>query len=94
MHLWSPQDGAGVSINPLNATVYTYKSATLTSAEEKDRRFIAHLLSNTMEGEDFEDENGKGLFKRALKKLGRLNADEMYAFEPALCIGEGQRSIT
>ncbi|WP_209713648.1 T6SS immunity protein Tdi1 domain-containing protein [Duganella sp. 1411] len=36
---------------------------------------------------DIEDVKEKNLFKRALKKLGPVAADEMYGFEPALCIG-------
>lgn len=36
---------------------------------------------------DFEDINDKPLFKRALKKLGRLEPDELYGFEPALALG-------
>jgi hypothetical protein len=36
---------------------------------------------------DFDDASNKPLFARALKKLGRLSHDEMYAFEPALALG-------
>ena len=36
---------------------------------------------------DFKDDKEKPLFKKALKKLGPLNSDEIYAFEPALSIG-------
>lgn len=36
---------------------------------------------------DIDDIKEKKLFQRALKKLGRLSQDEMYAFEPALCLG-------
>lgn len=36
---------------------------------------------------DIEDEKEKKIFKRAVKKLGALRADEMYGFEPALVIG-------
>ncbi|WP_439853678.1 T6SS immunity protein Tdi1 domain-containing protein [Pseudomonas yamanorum] len=43
---------------------------------EIERRFFQSLIDNL----------GKPLFQRALAKLGPLGADEMYAFEPALCI--------
>jgi hypothetical protein len=36
---------------------------------------------------DCEDINEKPLFNRALKKLGRLNHDEMYGFVPARALG-------
>jgi hypothetical protein len=35
----------------------------------------------------FNDESGTPMFERALKKLGPLESDEMYAFEPALIAG-------
>lgn len=42
---------------------------------------------------DHIDKDGKKLFDRAVKKLGVLKADEMYAFEPALALG-GVESLT
>ncbi len=36
---------------------------------------------------DLADIKDKPLFKKALKKLGRLASDEMYGFEPALALG-------
>ncbi len=40
---------------------------------------------------DFYDSNDKPLFKRALKKLGCLEPDELYGFEPALALGGVER---
>jgi hypothetical protein len=40
---------------------------------------------------DFEDESEKPLFKRAVKKLGIVGPDEIYAFEPALALGGSAR---
>lgn len=45
------------------------------------------FLGMTVEYTDVEDENGRPLFKRALKRLGPLAADEMYGFEPAVVLG-------
>ncbi|WP_225936339.1 GAD-like domain-containing protein [Caballeronia sp. NK8] len=36
---------------------------------------------------DLQDESGKPLFARALSRLGAVEPDEMYAFEPALIAG-------
>lgn len=36
---------------------------------------------------DLKDENSQPLFERAIKKLGRLEPDEMYGFEPTLVLG-------
>ncbi|MCT9253865.1 type VI secretion system immunity protein, TaeI family [Acinetobacter baumannii] len=48
---------------------------------------------STKDSLDHIDKNGKKLFDRAVKKLGVLKADEMYAFEPALALG-GEESLT
>ncbi|VXC49345.1 T6SS immunity protein Tdi1 domain-containing protein [Pseudomonas sp. 9Ag] len=45
------------------------------------------LGSTSREGLDFEDNQGKPLFQPALAKEGPVGEHEMYAFEPALCIG-------
>jgi hypothetical protein len=34
-----------------------------------------------------EDDEGEGLFERALAQLGPLSKDELYGFEPALVLG-------
>ncbi|WP_407513900.1 T6SS immunity protein Tdi1 domain-containing protein, partial [Acinetobacter baumannii] len=46
----------------------------------------------TKDSLDHIDKNGKKLFDRAVKKLGVLKVDEMYAFEPALALG-GEESL-
>lgn len=40
---------------------------------------------------DLDDEDGKPLFGRTLKKLGPLASDEMYGFEPAIVLGGKMR---
>lgn len=41
---------------------------------------------------DTEDNNGKPLFERAVKKFGPLNSDEIFGFEPSLIVG-GKASL-
>lgn len=48
------------------------------------RSFFA---GSTRRYSDLSDDNGRPLFERALKKLGPLAPDEMYALEPALVAG-------
>jgi hypothetical protein len=43
--------------------------------------------SNNAGSNDLSDADNKLLFARALKKLGRLQRDEMYGFVPALALG-------
>ena len=40
---------------------------------------------------DLDDESGQPLFKRALAKVGPLEEDEVYGFEPALVLGGKMR---
>ncbi len=59
----------------------------LPTKEEKER-FIGIFISNIdKEYVDAFDKDEKLLFKKALKKLGKLEADEMYAFVPAPALG-------
>lgn len=48
---------------------------------------LAFFASKKQKSSDFYDWKDKPLFKRALRKLGPLQSDEMYGFEPALTIG-------
>lgn len=60
---------------------------TSIDAERLEKHIDIFFSVVDEENIDEEDENGKPLFKRALKKLGPLEANEMYGFEPALCLG-------
>ena len=44
------------------------------------------IAANENSLEEF-DENGDALFKRALKEIGPLSSNEIYGFEPRLCLG-------
>lgn len=58
-----------------------------TPNPQADRAFGIFLGATSRESLDFEDGQGKPLFNRVLMKLGPVAENEMYAFEPALCIG-------
>ena len=57
--------------------------------KERGEERSIELFFATMRKESFEqdDVNEKPLFEQALKNLGPLEADEMYAFVPALALG-------
>jgi hypothetical protein len=57
-----------------------------------DWLFSIFLALKEAKREDTDAENGKPLFDRAVKKLGPLAADEMFAFTPALALG-GKSSL-
>lgn len=85
--LWSPSRGASVTIHPLTSSVVISRGDSLLTSEDRRLEFTAFLLAQEVKRHDFEDAKGQPLFKRALKKLGRLKYGEMYGFEPALCAG-------
>lgn len=77
--------GLTIIINPLISSLTTLEPTL--EAEESDSAISAFFLSKDKEDFDFDDQKDKPIFARALKKLGPLKSDEMYAFEPALSIG-------
>lgn len=84
--LWNETAGQTATISPLHGIVYTYP-ADERMLTRKDVALASFFSDQDPDDLDFDDENEKPLFKKALKKLGRLKNDEMYGFEPALCIG-------
>jgi hypothetical protein len=86
LFLWGEKSGQTGTIVTLDATLYSYPD-DIRVLTRPDSAIASFFSDQDPEGLDLEDENEKPLFKKSLKKLGKLNADEMYGFEPALCIG-------
>jgi hypothetical protein len=57
------------------------------SARDLNAEVQSFFLGREKKNCDMVDEHGKRLFPDALGKLGALEADEMYGFEPALVLG-------
>ena len=85
LYLWGRKTGMNVIIEPLLGTITNFQS-TLDEGRE-DSAMLAFFASKKQKSSDFYDWKDKPLFKKALKKLGPLQPDEMYGFEPALAIG-------
>lgn len=85
LYLWGRKTGMNVIIEPLLGTITNFQS-TLDEGRE-DSAMFAFFASKKQKSSDFYDWKDKPLFKKALKKLGPLQPDEMYGFEPALAIG-------
>ena len=84
MYLWGENSGRTLDILP------TYSMLFPTPPDDdglSDLDIQVLISSMTKDKLDFTDENDKKLFKKVLKKLGRLSPDEMYGFEPALALG-------
>jgi hypothetical protein len=85
--VWGKTSGDSITINSNFGMIFPtdYSEKLKERGEERS----VELFFATMRKEAFEqdDVNEKPLFEQALKKLGPLEADEMYAFVPALALG-------
>jgi hypothetical protein len=87
LFLWGKNTGVSVTINPLVSTIITAEPDRNVVEGAPDLALISFFATLDRDYLDFEDIKEKHLFDRALKKLGPLKNDEMYAFEPALALG-------
>jgi hypothetical protein len=87
LFLWGKKSGRSLTINSPWAMIFPSDDSDRIS-KGKSNDLIRHFFfSLEKENLDFEDYLEKALFNRALKTLGPLEPDEMYAFEPALALG-------
>ncbi|VWC82338.1 hypothetical protein BLA39750_01295 [Burkholderia lata] len=85
LFLCGESTGRSVKIVPLLNTIFV-RNLTRKNPEQLDLSIKA-FFGLDKETCELGDESGKPMFDRALKNLGPLEADEMYAFEPALIVG-------
>lgn len=87
LYAWGERYQRKITVSSLAGGIVALKNQLHKPNPQPDRSVGIFLGSSTRESLDFEDNQGKPLFQRALAKLGPVGEDEMYAFEPALCIG-------
>ena len=85
--VWKKGHGKFMRIVPLEYRVYVFAPNKHVKAGKEDFSLGVFISQIDLATLDFEDEREKPLFRRAVKKLGMVAADEMYAFEPALSLG-------
>lgn len=85
--LWNKNTGQNVTLVPLNSQIITSPANKNVQSGDDTIALRSFLIGKDSKNLDIEDVKEKKLFQRALKKLGRLKPDEMYGFEPALCLG-------
>ncbi len=91
LYVCGERTGVSVRIScPINAIFALPKELKPKSKENQDwsvRSFFGLSASDC----DLKDESGVQLFERAVAKLGPLEPDEVYGFEPAIVLGGKMR---
>jgi len=92
LYVCGERSGANVTICcELNAITAFAKSLKPKSDDSRDNSIRSFFASSNKTDFDLKDEHRTPLFDRALAKLGPLQADEVYGFEPALVLGGEKR---
>ncbi len=92
LYLCGARCGRNLTINPhISAITGLAKELKQKTSEDLDLSIKSFFGSVSISDFDVKDESRKGLFQRAVKKLGLLEPDEMYAFQPALMLGGNMR---
>lgn len=86
LYLWGEKTGYSVTVECSVSAIYSF-GRSLTQDIDARRFFGNRSPANC----DLDDESGQPLFERALAKLGPLEPDEVYGFEPALVLGGKMR---
>ncbi|RAU46406.1 MULTISPECIES: GAD-like domain-containing protein [unclassified Pseudomonas] len=81
LYLWQSRTGSTLNIDSVYAR-YSLSARPLMSKAEANHHVEVFFMNKDRDTDDFDD-----LFTAALKKLGRLEPDEMYGFVPALVLG-------
>jgi hypothetical protein len=87
LYVWGKESGSCITIHPLSSSVVTTEPEKFESDSDRELDIASFFVTRDKDDYDFKDHDENPLFRRALKKLGPLDSDEMYAFEPALCLG-------
>ena len=88
LYVWRDKSGWASKITPHEHTILPRDIPSTPISREERERFIGIFISGmNKKSADSYDKDEKLLFKKALKKLGKLEHDEMYAFVPALALG-------
>lgn len=87
LYAWGERYQRMITVSSLAGGIVALKNQLQKVNPNPDQALGIFLATSRKDSLDFDDEQGKALFQRALVKLGAVGENEMYAFEPALCIG-------
>ena len=89
LYVWAKGKGKVMKIYPTtNAINYFLENDANDFSDETENTEMSYFWGfKDVESEDYEDENDTPMFQKALKKFGRLHADEMYGFSLSPALG-------
>ena len=91
LFLWGQKTGGSVTISCATNSIICLRSNLKRRLDDPDFYARTFFSNKTIDRCDLDDESGQPLFKRALAKLGSLEPDEVYGFEPAIVTGGKMR---
>ena len=88
LYLWGKKTGHRYVVSVINGTIYE-QSGDEKRIVERGEDYAMQLFFGVKDPKncDVQDEENKPLFEHAVKKLGPLGPDEVFAFEPAIGAG-------
>jgi hypothetical protein len=88
LYVWGDKCAGTLSITPYEHSILPQDLPKEPITKKQKERFLGIFISGmNKELADAYDKDEKLLFKKALKKLGTLEPDEMYGFVPAQALG-------
>lgn len=88
LYLWETGKGNTLSLTSfLNMIFFDATADRKSYSKEEENLAMAQFFLIRPNGIDKKDSRGRPLFGRALKKFGKINCDEMYAYKLALFLG-------
>lgn len=91
LYLWGEKTGDSVTVACSIHSVIAFSSHLSKTMDDPDFDARVFFSNKSPDYCDLNDESGQPLFERALAKLGPLQPDELYGFEPALVLGGKMR---
>jgi hypothetical protein len=87
LYAFGSKNGRYFGVTPYWNAVFANKSWVTSVDHEWDETITQFFGFSTKEDYDVEDIKEKGMFDRAVKRLGPLGPNEMFGFVPALLLG-------
>ena len=87
LYLWGEKTGDSVTVACNINSIIALSSNLKQEMDDPDFDARVFFSNKSPDHCDLNDESGQPLFERAVAKLGPLEPDEVYGFEPALVLG-------